>query len=71
MWLCGADGVRFAALPLGFMLEESLIDFVFNSQKGSFSEKIRYPAETILLQGSSCVLLQCYDNYKYMAFFSP
>lgn len=68
--LCEADGMRhlvwWLASLFGFMLEESLISFVFSLTKSGLQQK-KTPRQDNLL-ARLCLLLRCYDNYKYMTF---
>lgn len=45
--------LKWLALPFGFMLEESLISFLFSLTKRGLHHKKRHPAKSIYLQGSA------------------
>lgn len=47
------------------MLQESLVSFITQSQKEAFTEKYTLPSQ---FTSKTSLLLQRYDNYKYITF---
>lgn len=57
--------LKWLALPFGFMLQESLVSFITQSQKEAFTEKCTLPSQ---FTSKTSLLLQRYDNYKHVTF---
>lgn len=67
--------MKHSALAFGFLLQENLISFPFLSHKKRPSPKKKKKRESERetprqdnLLARLCLLLWCYDNYKYMTF---